>query len=230
MNYKVAVVIPSRLASTRFPNKPFAKINGKEMILHVCQRVFDAGFMPYVATPDDAILDLVERSGFSAIMTTDCQTGTDRVAQASELIDADIFINVQGDEPLVNAEDIWAVASCKKKHYNEVVGSMCKLTRNGTTKVKVIQNAGQLIDMTREGTARFAQCGLYAFNRKELEIYSGLSEEEKTISLKMHENIEIMRFIDLGYPVRMVEIAGSPAVDIKQDLDYIQEVINHGRR
>lgn len=227
---KAVVIIPSRLASTRFPNKPFARINGREMILHVCDRVAETGFQFYVATPDDAIIDVVEHYGYKGIMTTECMTGTDRVAQAAEIVDADIYINVQGDEPLVRKEDIWAVAMSKNKHYNSVVGSMCRLTKNGPTVVKVIHNAGQLIDMTREGTGRFAQCGLYAFSKQELDIYAGMSPEEKAISLKVHENIELMRFIDLGYPVKMVEIVGSPAVDIKSDIDYVQGVMKNGRR
>lgn len=227
---KAVVIIPSRLESTRFPNKPLAKIFGREMILHVCDQVAETGLDLYVATPNEQIINLLEVNGYKGIMTTSCATGTDRVAQAAQLIDADIFINVQGDEPLVRKEDIWTVASSKKNHYNEVVGSMCRLTRNGPTIVKIIANAGRLIDATREGTGRFAQCGLYAFTKHELQLYSEMSEEEKGVSLKIHENVELMRFVDLGYPVRMVEIVGSPAVDIKSDIEYIQEVIRHGRR
>ena len=226
---KSVIVIPSRLGSSRFPNKPLAKICGREMILRVCDQCSKTGYEVFVATPDDAILDLVSSNGYGAIMTTNCATGTDRVAQASELISADIFVNVQGDEPLVLPADILKDVICKETYYNTIVGSMCRLTRNADTIVKVVHNAGQLVYLTRVGTSKFAQCGLYAFTRKELEIFSSVEESEKQASLKRNESIELMRFVELGLPVRMVEISGSPAVDVPDDIKIITEVIQYGR-
>jgi 3-deoxy-manno-octulosonate cytidylyltransferase (CMP-KDO synthetase) len=222
---RIIIIIPSRMGSSRFPGKPLAKINGLEMILHVCDRIYQTGYEFYVATPDDEIVNLVEEYGYEVIKTTkDCLTGTDRVAQAVEKLGADIIVNVQGDEPLVQLDDIDAIVKAKGYHYNEVIGSMSRLTRNGPNIVKVTQNAGMLMSLTRQGTGRFSQCGLYAFNHPELCLFNSMPESDKALSLLRNENIELMRFVELGYPVRMVEIAGSPAVDTEEDLKYIQEV------
>ena len=226
---KVVVMIPSRLASSRFPNKPLAKIRGREMILHVCDRVLASGYEPIVVTPDKRIANLVDLENYGYIMTGDCCTGTDRVAEAAKQVSADIFVNVQGDEPVVRIEDIQAVVKAKTKHPDCVIGSMQILNRNGPNVVKVMCNAGQLIDMTREGYARFAQCGLYAFNKRELYEFYSVPDEFKKESLRDHENIELMRFVDLGMKVRMVEVQGSPAVDIPDDIKTVMEVMNHGR-
>ena len=224
---KVAIVIPSRMGSSRFPGKPLAKICDREMILHVCDRASQVA-ETYVATPDQCIADLVEKAGYNAILTGDHLTGTDRVAEAAESIEADIIVNVQGDEPLVKPEDIDKLVFTKEKYYNTVIGSMMLLGRNGPNIVKVIHNAGLLMGLTRTGTARFAQCGLYAFTKSELKAFASISEEEKIKSLKTHEDIEIMRFMEIGIPVKMAEVLGSPAVDCLDDIQIITEVIRHG--
>ena len=102
---KVVIVIPARYKSSRFKGKPLAKILGEPMILRVCKicaKVLDMENI-YVATDDVRIKKAVEARGFNAIMTSDAHpTGTDRIAEVSSLIDADIYINVQGDEPVVD--------------------------------------------------------------------------------------------------------------------------------
>ena len=99
MNIKI--IIPTRLNSSRFPKKPLAKIQHKEMILHVCDRASKV-YPVIVATPDTEIKELVEKHGYEAVLTSkDCLTGTDRVAEVAKYINADIYVNVQGDEPLI---------------------------------------------------------------------------------------------------------------------------------
>jgi 3-deoxy-manno-octulosonate cytidylyltransferase (CMP-KDO synthetase) len=172
----------------------------------------------------------VRSEGYKFIMTGDCPTGTDRVAEAAEHINADIFVNVQGDEPNVRPDDIRSVIIAKKRHMDCVIGTMKMLDHNNPNVVKVICNAGQLIDMTRVGEGRFAQCGMYAFSKRELYEFANASNEFKDRSLEEHENIEIMRFMDLGMKVRMIEIQGSQPVDTLEDIELVKmEVNNHGR-
>ena len=106
---KTAIIIPARYKSSRFPGKPLAKILGKEMILRVlniCAKAINKKNI-YVATDDNRIKIRVLENNFQAIMTPkQCKTGTDRVAIASKKINARIFVNVQGDEPLINYKDI----------------------------------------------------------------------------------------------------------------------------
>ena len=103
------VIIPARYQSSRFPGKPLVCLLGKPMILWVAELSERAvgNKNVYVATDDEKIANVVIKAGFQAIMTSeDCLTGTDRLAEAAQKIDADIYINVQGDEPLIDSQDI----------------------------------------------------------------------------------------------------------------------------
>ncbi|NGO91082.1 MAG: NTP transferase domain-containing protein, partial [Halomonas sp.] len=99
------VLIPARYGSSRYPGKPLVPLLGKPMVLWVAElsaRAVGAENV-YVATEDQRIANVVEEAGFQAVMTTDdALTGTDRLAQAAAQVTADIYINVQGDEPLVD--------------------------------------------------------------------------------------------------------------------------------
>ena len=218
------IIIPARLESTRFPNKPLALINGKEMILHVyekCATIEDT----WVATPNVELYQLMLSRGYQAVLTSEQPTGTDRVAEAIAFLndEQDIYINVQGDAPAIDTLDIIDVILEKKKHPNHVIGTMCKLRHNNQNVVKVIQNAGQLCYMTRKGESRYKQCGLYAFNSAELTMFYNMPKKEEM--LRRHENIEIMRFVEMGYPVQMVEIEGGPEVDVPEDIAIVEQYL-----
>ncbi len=102
---KVTAIIPARYGSTRFPGKPLALINGLPMIQHVCQRIANAKLVDrvIVATDDARIATVVDSFGGEVVMTrTDHSTGTDRLAEVAEQIEAELIVNVQGDEPLID--------------------------------------------------------------------------------------------------------------------------------
>src|SRR5690554_6437804 len=104
---EIAIVIPARYASTRFPGKPLALINGKPMIEHVYRRLADMEEVNQVivATDDERIYRTVEDFGGQAVMTpSHLQSGTDRIAMVARDLTADIIVNVQGDEPLLKKE------------------------------------------------------------------------------------------------------------------------------
>ena len=109
MNKSYAVIIPARYNSSRFPGKPLVNICGKTMIQHVWERCCKAVChdQVYVATDHTKIKEVVEGFGGKVIMTRpDCLTGTDRLAEANFNLDYDFVVNVQGDEPLINPNDI----------------------------------------------------------------------------------------------------------------------------
>lgn len=111
---KFLALIPARYESSRFPGKPLAKIGGKEMIVRVCERVSRAGVECAVATDDERIYECVKNAGFNAVMTSaECGSGTERVAEAYAALgsDADVVINVQGDEPFIHPEQIESLKS-----------------------------------------------------------------------------------------------------------------------
>ena len=122
------VIIPARFKSSRFPGKPLTKLNGKEMILWVAELSSEAvgASNVFVATDDLRILEIVEKKGFKAILTnSDLLTGTDRVAQAAIQLKYEIFVNVQGDEPIVNPNDILKAIELKKEYPESVINSFC---------------------------------------------------------------------------------------------------------
>ena len=122
---KNLIVIPARMKSSRLPGKPLKKINGKELILRVlnaCKPLSSKNTKIVVATDEKKIFERVNFLNFDSIMTSkNCRTGTDRVAEVAKKIKADIYINVQGDEPLVNYKDIKKIINAKKKYPEHVI-------------------------------------------------------------------------------------------------------------
>ena len=117
MKDKVVIIIPARFGSKRYKGKPLVKILGRELVLRVadvCKKTIGEKNL-YIATDSNKIANKVKDSGYKYILTSkNCLTGTDRVAEASKKIKAKIYINVQGDEPLVNPRDISKVINAKK--------------------------------------------------------------------------------------------------------------------
>ena len=237
---KVAVVIPARYKSSRFPGKPLAKIKGKEMILWVAGIAELAVGLEnvYIATENEEIVDVVKRSGYKVVLTSDsCATGTDRVAEAALEIDADIIINIQGDEPLLDPKDITRVIEQKLKYPDHVVNCMAYLNKYESAEdkkiTKVITNLNdELIYISRNpipgtktgnGANPKKQVCIYAFNREHLQLFT--STKGKT-PLEFEEDIEIIRFIELGQKVKMIMVdSNSYAVDYPEDIKIVEELL-----
>ena len=208
---RTLVVIPARMASSRFPGKPLVKIAGREMILRVCDRL--PNFEKIVATPDQVIYDRVVAAGYSAIITrTDCSTGTDRLVEVAKRIPADVYINVQGDEPLIEEVSIVAIDNEKKENNNYVIGTVSRM-ENDPNDVKCILRDEMLTGISR---IVYRQRGIYALNGEDLRLFG---QAEKTDS----ESIEITRFMHIGLPVKMVVIDDTPDVNIPDDVKKIEE-------
>jgi len=234
----VKVIIPARYKSTRFPGKSLIDINGKPMIIRVveiaCKAVGKENV--FVATDDERISDVIENYGYNYIMKTDCPSGTDRVAQASRLMEADIVLNVQGDEPLLNPNDIERVIEHKKKHMDSVVNCMSKIDSeeaNNVNTIKVVTNYdNDLIYMSRSpipatkvglSDNTYKQVCIYAFTKEQLEKFYKM---KKTL-LELDEDIDILRFLEMGINVKMIETFGTTqAVDIPEDVDKVIGLIN----
>lgn len=125
---RACVIIPARYASTRFPGKPLVPLLGKPMILWVAELSARAVGQEhvYVATDDDHIASVVRAAGFQALMTSpSALTGTDRLAEASGLIDYDIYVNVQGDEPIIDPVDITACIERKLANPGAIMNGFC---------------------------------------------------------------------------------------------------------
>ena len=238
---KIVGVIPARYKSSRFPGKPLIRLNGIPMIIRVA-RIVEMALgkeNTYVATDDKQIKNLVEDYGYNAVMTSEnCLTGTDRVYDFSLKIDADIYINVQGDEPLIDYTDIIKIVEAKKSNFNFVINGMCRLTNNeNPTNInipKVITNKDNvLIYMSRlpiPGSINLKdkkvykkQVCIYAFNRFELDQF-GLQTEKS--EFERFEDIEILRFFDLNIPIKMIETKKSSlSLDVIEDVIKVEQVL-----
>lgn len=240
-------LIPARYASTRYPGKPLVELLGKPMILWVAELSARALGKEnvYVATEDRRIADVVESAGFQAIMTgDDALTGTDRLAEAATKIEADIFINVQGDEPLVNPEDILKVRDAKASTPGQVINGFSWISGEedphsvNIPKVITTESNG-LVYMSRVPLPGFKdsknapprykkQVCIYGFTRDELLAFRNFGRKSE---LEHSEDIEILRFLELGIPIQMVETRpGSLAVDTPEDVAGVERALKqvHG--
>ncbi len=239
---KSILVIPARYQSTRFPGKPLLELAGKTMI----QRVFDqcAKAYPkeliYVATEDDRIVSHCNTMGIQAILTTDdCLTGTDRIAEVALKIDADYYINVQGDEPVFNPEDITALLTVLPQMEGSVLNGYCPLDneadyRSVSVPKVVFRPDGRLLYMSRSaipGNKKsvfrygFRQVCIYAFPKKALLEFKNFG---KKTPFEEEEDIEILRFLEMGYEVQMIPMSkDSIPIDNPEDIEKVLTRIAH---
>ena len=232
------IVIPARYQSSRLPGKPLVDILGEPMIKRVFNRCLLA--VPrekiYIATDDDRIKEVADGFGAQVVMTSsDCLTGTDRVAELAEIIDADYYINVQGDEPVFNPDDLSRVINLIDRYPGEIINGYCGINSRedfyslSIPKV-VFRPDGRLMYMSRfaipgskagKFKRGYRQVCVYAFPKGPLLDFS--SKRAKS-PLEEIEDIEILRFLEMGYEVRMVELSSdSLAVDNPEDINKVVE-------
>lgn len=237
------VIIPARYNSSRFPGKPLVKLLGKPMILWVAELSAQAVNREnvYVATDNQEIAETVEKAGFQFVMTGDAVTGTDRLAQAAEAIDAQIYINVQGDEPLVDPADILKIRDTKRSHMDAIVNGFTEVSPGedpqSVNLPKVITNENnELVYMSRLAIPGYKdianapviykkQVCIYAFTDQELRTFSNFGRKG---ALEKSEDIEILRFLELGKKIKMVELApGSLSIDVPEDVSAVEAALRN---
>ena len=238
-------IIPARYASTRFPGKPLAILGGKTVIQRVYEQASSVLEEAYVATDDERILQVVEQFGGRAVMTrADHKSGTDRIEEAAEKIgtDADVIINVQGDEPFIQPSQI---------------ETMMRLFDNPTTQIGTLGKRFDSIEATLnpnspkivtdlQGFALYfsrsiipfvrgkeqtewlksypflKHLGLYAYRREVLHEVTQLPQSH----LELAESLEQLRWLENGYRIRVgltdVETVG---IDTPEDLERAEEFL-----
>ena len=236
------VVIPARFQSTRFPGKPLADLGGSPLIEHVwrqCCRAVDATDV-VVATDDERIAVVAREFGAIVEMTaSDCLTGTDRVAEVASWHRAVWYVNVQGDEPFIDPAAIKKVIEVARTAEQDVaaVNTMSAITKesefySATVPKPVTDLHGRLLYMSRGAIPTdkrlgfqkaFRQVGLYAFRYSALDYYQ---PGAKKTPLEEIEDIEILRLVESGLSVQMVQVpAGGIAIDTPDDLARARLII-----
>ena len=244
---KVCVIIPARFASSRFPGKPLKKLLGVPMVIRVARKAALAVGIEnvFIATEEPLIASCAVSFGFKPIITSPgCLTGTDRVAEASkELKEYDLFVNVQGDEPLVSPADIVHCIESKIKYPDKVV--------NGFTSIAVDENPesvnipkviftekGELVYASRAlipsskrvlpSTEYKKQVCIYVFDSEQLNLFYDFGRKGH---LEQIEDIEILRFFEVGQKVFMASCTpGSVAVDVPSDIPLAEARIMEAER
>jgi len=240
------VVIPARFQSTRFPGKPLAVLGGSPLIEHVwrrCCRAVDATDV-VIATDDDRIARTATTFGATVEMTSpSCLTGTDRVAEVASRRDAEWYVNVQGDEPFVDPAAIQTVVRATRTAASDVaaINTMSLITeesefRSETVPKPVTDLHGRLLYMSRAAIptdkhlgflTACRQVGLYAFRRSALIPYQPGAAKSP---LEEIEDLEILRLLELGLRVQMLEVPPSGiAVDTPSDLLRAQSYLEQQR-
>lgn len=235
-------VIPARMGSSRFPGKPLASLHGRTMLEHVYKRTALCSDLAdtVVATCDAEIAEAVRAFGGKSVMTADThQRASDRMAEAAESLDGDVFVLVQGDEPMTHPEMISQALSPFAG--SDPVGCVNLTTRikdeaefrdPNTIKV-VINRAGNAMYMSRseiptlvnnnfQEIEAFKQVCIIPFTRAALARYAKLTPTPHEVA----ESIDMMRFIEHGDTVRMVETAyNTHAVDTEADLRLVSDLM-----
>ena len=215
---KPFIVIPARYQSSRFCGKPLAEISGKPMIRWVAERKSAAYGSDRVIVATDSNEIMHEMSDFQCIMTSEkCKTGTDRVAEVVEKIECcsdDVFINVQGDEPLIDPIDIKNIFETKLLDRRSVVSGMSTKQHsleigNDRKIVKLVVGQNNYLMYASRHDIPFSKTqkdtflkhvGIFAFSKWQLEKFA--CQKDKTLC-ESTEEIELLRFLELGIKVRM---------------------------
>ena len=236
----IIAVIPSRYASTRLPGKPLVDICGKTMVQRVYEQVRKVELFDdvLVATDDQRIFDAVTAFGGKAVMTSeDCPSGTDRLIEVATANPADIYVNIQGDEPLIEPEIIEKLARVMQDDPELQMGTLCypisaeQAQNPNVVKVVRAHNNNALyfsrspIPFARSGgieTAYFGHIGMYAYRRQFLLDFGKLPYSK----LENTEKLEQLRVLEAGIAIRCLTVdAMAPGVDTPEDLEAVRRII-----
>lgn len=238
---KVLAVIPARYGSERLRGKPLLKLCGKPMIQHVYERTIKAKNIDevIVATDDKRILDTVLNFNGKAIMTsTEHKTGTDRIAEVALKSDADIIINVQGDEPLIDPKLLESVVKPLLENKNIIMSTCIRkiddpLDIENPNIVKVIKDklgfaiyfSRSPIPFNRSKDAEFFRhIGIYVFKKDFLIKFSKM---EQTKAEKA-EKLEQLRVIENGYKIKVIETKyKSLDINVAEDVAAVEQVLKN---
>lgn len=235
---KAIAVIPARLASTRLPRKMLREIEGKPLIGVVYEAVRSSPLLAdvIIATDSDEIISACRRHGWNARMTSAShRSGTERVHEISESESADVFINVQGDEPMVRSEQLAKLLEVMKKSDAQVGTLMTPaadvdIPNPNAVKVVTDLNGRALyfsratipFDRDRTQPRYFKHLGLYAYRKSALDRFVTLPES----SLEKSERLEQLRFLENGILIYVGETPhDSVGVDTEEDLQRVIEIL-----
>jgi 3-deoxy-manno-octulosonate cytidylyltransferase (CMP-KDO synthetase) len=235
---KVVAVIPARLASTRLPRKMLREVAGVPLLARVYQGVRRSSSLDQVivATDSEEILSFCEQQGFAVRMTSTVhRSGTERVHEISTVIEADVYLNVQGDEPLTRPEHIESLIAMMQNPRVEV-GTLktpaADVDVNNPSAVKVVADvSGRALYFSRAtiphdrdgvGPPYYKHLGFYGYRKAALDKFVRWPESQ----LERSERLEQLRFLENGVPIYVAETPfDTVGVDTEEDLRRVEEIL-----
>lgn len=234
--HKIIGCIPARYASSRLPGKPLSDIAGKPMIVHVVEKAMQASTLSdvIVLTDDQRIFDVVTASGYNVAMTTEnCASGTDRIAEYMQETDADVFVNIQGDEVTLNPKHIDMLVTKFINQQRPQMGTLShwctdKATLSAPSNVKVVTSTSgnalyfsrNMIPVTQSGDIADKgqiHIGIYIYTRETLKKLMQLEQAP----LEQIEKLEQLRALENNISINVTTLDDYQglAVDTPEDLE-----------
>ena len=241
---KTLVIIPSRLSAQRLPGKPLMKINGLSIISHVFKKAEEANIGEViVAAEDQEIVDDVKQNGGQAILTkNEHKTGTDRIYEVFQKInstDIDLVMNLQGDEPLMNIDDIRNLnkkmiqSSSKLGTLASKIQDKVLLENPNVVKVLTKGNLNQtnfpealnfMRNITEEKENIYHHLGIYSYSKDTLEKFVSLNQSTSEIKNKLEQ----LRALDNNMKINVAFAKFAPiGVDTKEDLEAVKKIMEN---
>ena len=245
---KSIILIPSRLAATRLPNKPLLKINNKSIIMHVYEKAIECGIGDvFVTTCDEEIISEVQKNGGKSILTSkDHNTGTDRIAEALDKIklenEVDYIINLQGDEPLIDISDIKNLNFQTVNNNSDLATLACKIDTSKQDKysnsniVKVVtqedlqkKNISKAVKFERIIDAKknnhiYQHIGIYIYKKSILKKFVNLNQTEN----EKVKKLEQLRALENGINIDVIFAKTIPiGVDTKEDYVELKNLMEY---
>ncbi len=235
---KAIAVIPARLASTRLPRKMLRELAGEPLLAHVYRGVRSSPLLEevIVATDSEEIMDVCRRHGWKAQMTSAARrSGTERVQEVAQAVAAEVYVNVQGDEPLARAEHIATLLELMKDPA-VLVGTLktpaAPVDIDNPNAVKVVTDATgralyfsrATIPCDRDGSRPryYKHLGFYAYRKPALDRFCALPES----ALERSERLEQLRFLENGIAIQVGETPyDTVGVDTEEDLRRVEEIL-----
>lgn len=232
-------IIPARFQSSRFPGKPLADIHGKPMIAYVYENAKQVSYFDdvLIATDDERIASECDRLGMSFVMTsTEHKTGTDRIAEVAQKYDANFYVNIQGDEPLVTCDTIVkALQPMLNEDDFDVINLMTEIKDisdlvNSTIPKVVVNARNEAVFFSRAPIPYpknirpkyYKQVCVYVFKKEALRRFATFEQGH----IEQYEDIEMLRFIENRMIIKMVEVNEAlVAVDTVADLELVRNIL-----
>lgn len=235
---KIIAIIPARYNSSRFPGKPLAVINEKTMIQRVYEQTSKVIEFVFVATDDERIANEVRSFGGKVVMTSENhKSGTDRCAETLDIVEKelnlkfDVAINVQGDEPFINPEQISQIAQLFEDNEVEIATLIkptidkTEINSRNTVKVLIDKNMYTLnfsrLPLENQNSKYFKHIGMYAYRTEILKIITTLPQSKMEIA----ESLEQLRWLENGYKIKTaITQFDTISIDTPEDLKKAIEI------